>query len=1474
MLTRPRVGLRGQAGKERVYRDGAMPARRKVPVSRALFTGAALVALAPGCSGAPPVPAPVAASPCASDHLDACERSLAAAPTRPLAAAYAAARAARDPGDAWARLYRDLDGPDRGPRPRAVLVAEGGAVSLGETPKPAARPAPAASGLRAITAASLPAPAALDADDLLLALATAAGYTHVIRVRGGAVTQLFPGDPLAPFMGGLRPALRGGAATASLEPDLAAEEALRAAFEAAAGFHYVEAARAAEKLSALLEKRDPYAEPVLRWEYALQLLGSAGLVLDADETAASATPSTPSATPPPAPEPPPLGPDETPYASYLRVMTAKEMRKEWDARGARVLPAIRADRREAFASMFAHGRESCETRRAPPMEGTRDLVFANKLSGALPRDPTAALAAGQLPLREWLERYRTMVDLVDQTRSAWSYLPSLLVQRGEAPGLSAAATPVYRRVTELGLAHLAATKALEEAYPVRYRSFTQLGMALSPGLMADDKLRAALSKLAEASVQDKLAAAKDAEGLLLGLVTGAAAGLSYPPALQGAHFLAMSGAVTARLKGDFLQKTGWGVALLYAIDAVYRVAADQGPNFAFSSAQVARALGAPSVEHPALASLATAAARYAALAADHKLEGTARDKFPPERSAAMQELRAALAGLGAPGEAPGNVLDDVTTLTDGLVATLSTAIAAGTAKKPPPKPGTCARKAAAVPLDPTLRRTLARLGDVRRRILSHPRYKEGDGLWVRRVRLLVTVLSDAMDVAIGSDAQKKPAFVVPPAEAQKVIEAALREIDQKAVTDVVSGGYGLFRELTALGDPEQLLKKSSRDLGRVASGLITLFRGDVFGGKGPAMGVAFLDALAGLRFDAPSSDDPMATLAAYATAFYAKKQPDQGDLCLLAGLVLSSLTGTRPSPAILALAARNDSRVAWLLRFSQEVHRSAPGDVPDPTVYAEGMRRATDDACQAPDAEATLAVTAAIHDYAGGKKKEARAALDRVLENADDRGLGVPRMAYRYEEKTATKVFMINVDLSYGNGILSGGNTFQLGLGVRGAGEPGGSLTSTLAPLDTGKAGEDAARYYVYTAALATVYHLLDGDTEHAVATGRRAVVALETGLKLGTRALRPDKPASWGDDSREVLVLAAQLAAEAGLPFLAGDLWTVVRHGFSDTLDDKGVAALLDRPTLGLLGVKELKPVTERARRSLKVLAEPLPCTDAKVELGGFEEVACADYPLALSLRIADALKKLPRLRRGAEANPHCGPLKSLDAFLAGGDKGAYDPDAFTRAEEELRADGKIYDAAILLTRQKHPSHCNPTLVVAARALGRSPILGPWIRSDLLGAAVNCTAVAGGPEVEADLARIDEDTRRLPDPARNLRMVLSVAELATRTDQWGMLTRLVDKPDFVGRWMSIHPNAAAAALLLDHAVTAIGGQPVALERTRGSYELLCETFKSEERADICGTLAALRAPLAGPMAERQRMAKEAVKKLTASASPPPAKKP
>jgi hypothetical protein len=1439
----------------------AMP-RRLARASRAVLAAAALGSVAAACSGAPPAPARIeAGASCDPAQLDACEKRLAATPTgerpdRALVAAYAAARASANEADPWARLWRDLDAPAPAgaAKPTVAVLAEGA------SPPEAAKAIP---NLRLVTAPDLPAPGAIDADDLLLACGAAAGYEHLIRVRAGQVTQLFPSDPLVAFTAGLRPVVRDDQTLAHLDADVALARAIRVALDAAGAFRYLDAARAAEALDKLVPASDMAREPPVRARYALQALGLAGLVIDAEAATPKAAPA------PPAPEPPPPGANDTPYASYLRVLMAKDSRKEWEIRGAKVLPGIAADRRDDLAALFSRSHD-CDAVRVPPMEGVRDLAFANRIVGALARDPAAPPRAGQLSIHDWLGRYEAMIGHVERTRTVWAHAVPLVYQRGDAAGLNPAGTATYRRVTELVLQHLAAEKALQEAFPVRYRAFAQIGLIMSPGLLADEKLQKALVKLTEASVQDKLAAATEAEGVLEGVFTGAFAGLSYPPALQEAHYLALQSALSAKLHGDLLQKTGWGVAGLYAADAVYRVASDHGPNLRFSSNQIARALAAADVPYPAVAALATASARYAALAATRKLDpGVTRiEKFSPERRAARDGLRSALAGLGAPGEAPGNVLDDVADLTDGLIATLSVAVADAFAKKTP-KPGACPTRVA-VPLDPGTRRALARLGDVRRRILAHPRYREGSGVWVRRVRLLVTVLSDAMDLALSSDAKKRPSFTVSPADAQRAVEGAFQELDRRAVAEAVSGGYALVRDFISAKSPEEFIKRDAPNLRRALAGLIALFKSDPSGARGHELGVALLDALATMSVH-KIDQDLSSALISYASSFYAMKQPDQGDLCLLASLVLSSVLHTTPSREALELAARNQSRISWAMRFSGEVHRSGPA-VPDPSAYADDLRKATDDACQAADADATITVMQAIHDFHGGKRKEARAALDRVLEKADAKGLGVPRMTYKYEEKTPTKIFALTIDLSYGSGILANGNNFQLGLGFRTSGDTEGSMTAQLSPMDSAKSGEDAARYYVHAAALATVYHFLEGDHERAIAAGQRAAGALSRGVKLGSRMLRTDKPATWGADAREILIVAAQQAADAGMPMLAGDLWSVVRQGFSESLDDKEVARMFDTVPLGISGLKDLKPVYERARRSLKVVAAPLPCTDAKVELGGYEEPACEAYPTAVSLRVADVLKKLPRLRRGTEAAPHCGPLKSLDAFLGAADKGQYDPDLFTRAVEELRGDGKLYDAAVLLARQKHPNHCSPTIVTASRALGRSPLLGPGMRADLLASAVNCTATTGGPEVLADVLALDDETRAVPDPMHGLRFTLSMAELASRSDKWETLGKLAERPGFVDRWMSIHPNAAAAALLLDHAAAAINGVAVNLEKTRTSYQLLCETFPPGDRAALCAMIAGLRAPLTGPMAERQRQARESVKRMLALASQPPKK--
>ena len=1451
-----------------------------------LVTALVLGAVVSGsaCSAAPPAAPPKTASHplCDGARLDACERRLVAAEAaelHALAADYAAARADRDAADPWAAMFRELD---RGPHPLAAIVSDRGATidatKLGDA-------------ARSVVVTPLPRPAALAEETLLEALAGAAGYRHVIRVHASpvAVLQLFPRDPLAPFLGGLPAVVRDDAALAHLGDDVALAASVDEALTAAGAFHYVDAARAADRLEALLAPRDALAETSLRARYARQLLGNAGILLDAAEQ----RDDKPTPTPTPIAEAPAPSSRDTPYGDQLRVHLATSARVEWDRRGATILAAIAEDRRADVAALWSTPRACDADRRSPPMEGLRDLVFAHRLAGALIRDDASlkrGAAGGFLPLPAWLARYQTLVRLVEEAHVGWSYAPSILLQRGDAFGLDPSGSDAYRRVTALGKAHLDATRALEQSAPTRYRALSQVAFAASPGVLFDDRLREPLIALTAATVKDRLAAANDPSAVFAGVLTSAFAGVSYPPAVQEAHFAALQGAFTAKLQGDLHHATGWSTAGLYALDAAYRIAADQKPKLDVASAEIARALADPALPYPALGALAVAAAQYAALAATHKLDPDPDPdpdlhplaRFPPERRAARDALRAALAGLGASGEAPNNVLDDVTDLADGLVATLSSAIGEKPTEATTTKPGKtkrgsrseaaapsaaiCANKAA-VMLTPATRRALARLGDVRLRIVGHPRFKQGDGLWVRRARLLVTVLSDAMDVALKDD--KRLAFTISPEAAEKSAEGALREWDDRPAADVVAGAYALAREVATADTKERFLTRSGRPVQRVLTGLATLFRGDPGGATGA--GVALLDAFSRLGVGPDSGKGLDAMLVSYASAFYAGGRADQGDLALLGAMTVAALTQAPPSPEAIALAAQHRSRITWALRFLGELAATSRNAAPDPAVYEGEMRAATDDACQLPAAEGTLAVARAVHDFAAGRRSEARAALDALLDHAESEGLRVPRMAYRYEEKTATKVFALTLEVSYGAGMLQGSNTFQLGLGIRSRGEPEGALTASLAPEDSAKSDEEAARYYVHAAALAAVYHLLEGDEARATTAARRAVAALTAGARLGPRAIRADRPAALGVDARATLAVAAQLAAEAGMPFLAGDLWTVVRQGLPEGADDAAITSVLDPVPFGLTGSAELEPVIARTRKSLRAVADPLACTRAKVDLGTYEEPACDAYPLALSLRIADVLKKLPRLRRG-ETGARCAPLRSLDTFLGGANRGAYDPDAFTRAVEDLRAGGRLYDAATLLTRQRREGHCGPLILASTRALGRAPTLGPLVRADLLSVAVNCTAALGGAEVASDLLALDAATRALADPGRSLEVLLSVADLAARTDQWTLLDQLVSQPDFLDRWTSVHPTAAAAALLFAHASAVVAGRAVDLDKTRAAYDLACTIYPPGDRAEVCADLAALRAAPAGSAADRRRAAQDAVQRrvvaFTRPASP------
>lgn len=1412
--------------------------------ARTLLCAAAILATAACGPGLEPK-APGGDAACQGPKMWGCERELAKATaggavTKELVTRYVAGRAAEDAADPWVKVWRAL--ADRGSTRAAIVDSRG--------PAGGASAAGAKAGARVVAPVTLPEPQGIPAAELLLAMGTAAGYDHVVWLGagGGRAYEVYPRDPLGPHMLGLRPVVRDDAAASHLEANLALAEGVRRVIEAAGAFRYADAASEADRLREQTSGRDPFEEPVLRARAARSMLAWAGLTFEAPLSLFSEGPASPAPVVPAMPAP---SESDTPYGDLLRVRVAEESAVEWKRRGPRVLAALAEDLRAPVEALFA-GSSACGAPVAPPdFSRPEMLALAGLLPGSLAGAREEAILGASppgLPLAEWYPRYERLVEHVDRAHFTWLHAGSLLLQRGELPGIRPTSTAAYRRVTELGRRHIEALRELSAKDPERYQETAELALAVSPGLLGDPPLRAGLVELTSASSKARLGAAKEPGAIAGTLLAGGLLGLTYPPAIQEAHYLALQSAFAARIKGDLMQKTGWGTALLFAADAIVRVAADLSPNLAFSSEQIARALSDPGIAQPSLAAVASAAARYAALAKDRPLAANvSAAQSTPERGAAREALRKAIAGLGAPGEAPPALAGDITTLADGLIAVLTIALH----EKAPP-PGACATGAKTA-AEIGVEHALTDLRRVREKILRSPSLKSGDGLWARRARLLVTALSDAMDLLAPPRKGRPRALSIPAAGVEAAIEAGLREWDEPGARAAVVGVYSLVRFFLA-GDPEDRYAEGGPYLVRALGGLGRFLRG--FGEDGLP---TILDAFAQVSAKKTAASDIGSALLAYAGSAYEKGHADQGDVFLMANLLISSVRRTPPPPEAIALAAANRSRVDWALSLFAEVAAAETTGRPNVAAFAESVRRSAASLCAPGRAGDVVDVLGAVAQFSEGRRREARAALDKVLARADAEGLVVQRVDYRYAERQSRKILTLSFGLTYGLGFVEGANTFQLGLGFSSLARRQSSLDVRAA--SAGETAIETARWYVRVAALAAAYHFLDGDAASGAMDARRAVSAIVAGVRLGGRTVATDR-ARWAEDARALLAIDAQLAADAGLPFLSGDLWTVVRDSLPPAADDGAIDAVLAQRPLGLVGVKEADAPVERARRSLTAAAAPLACTTAKVDAARFEQVDCAAYPLALGLRVADVLPRLPRLRSArAASSASCAPLASLDTFLEAASRGTYDPDAFTRSVDELRTGGREDEAAALLARQRRDGHCSPALLRAARALGRSASLLPSARADMLSVAANCAGIDAGAELESDLAALDAETRKLANPLRHLQVILFAADLALRADRGSILLDRVRGPDFVERYFPVSASAVAAALVVHHAAFALSGEPLDPAPTEGAVSLVCDAFPSEDRRTECDQIRALRDPKTAPAA-RKDLAKEALRRL------------
>lgn len=1371
--------------------------------------------VSPAC-GAPRPSATDPVAGCTEDRLDACEAALIEASDEEvprLIAAYAAAR--REPAyeALWTALGRAPD--------EALIIGDvaGAPESLARAPLP-------------------PPPLHVPVDALVLALGRAAGRRHLFVADGEGVRQLFPDDALASSTLGLRPVVAADASR--LAEDVALAATLGDVLAKAADFDYVAAARGAEELTAQLEARGRGDEAALRARYALSLLGSAGIALVAEESAEDD-------------EPPATSPSEglaamtTPYASLLALLLSPDDRAAaFERHAPAILPALTPARRAALEQMWGHG-EACAEPFVPPMAGLDDLLFAAPFVRSLDRQaaPGQTPARGKLPLDAWLAGYDRLVELVASHGLAWNHAAVLVEERGTVRGLSPEGTASYTKVTTLVTAHMDALGKLAAAEPARFQTLGAVNLAYLPGVLGDRALNEAVTRLAQRSVALKISAADETDPLWEAVITAFAIGMGYPPALQGPHFTALRQGLANKLAGGLLRKGGWSVAALAAGNAGLGALLGDGDALAAAAPQITSALVADAGSYPGVARLVTSAIRYAELAGTGALDADVSNTnmFPAARTRAREALGEAVRGLaeGGPTSPPETAYAQlVTAMADELIVA---GLADGV--------GSEEEKVACEGDDsvgPALRDAFDRLQRKRRALLDHAAHGSKDpGPWLRRARLLTLVLSDALDILDQKEGRLD--FRVPTDEARRTVRHALEGWAEAAGIDVAASLYLVGRGAVGQGNASAAMID---DALRALRGLATIF--DSTGGS-----LFATLAELGANTDRVGGGDLPALLTAAARAAYATDAMDQGDLLLMLTLGVALMSSAPVDDAAVELATTRDRPVRLPLLLYGRVARD--GRDPEPIVAA--MRQATATGCSPPDPRAMIAARRAIHAFKRGERQAALESLERILADAEREGLTVVRQVFRYQQLQGEKIFKVEQSISFGEHLLSGSGSFEVGLGLQTRPRHGSELVVELAPTGTREAQAEAARYYAHLAGLAAVYAFAAGEQDVAVRHATRAVGAWVNGVKLGAdRVPVGADTASWARDATATLAVAAQQAADAGEPMLAGDLWTLAQAALGRGAEDATVDATLDPLPAHLRGIPEVESLTKRARAQLETVAAKLDCTTRKGDVADFQRVSCERYPTALALRITDALPFLPRLQgRAAIGRPGCTTWVALDDFLAAYDAGRYEPDRLNQAVEVAMGARRHHVAATLLTRQRLPQHCNPELVRHARVLSAREELGVHLRSDLLSVATNCSAPS---DLADDLAALDALTRRHADPTRGFEVLLFAARLAAGQGIWRPLFSMTRQEGFIDRWQALSPELATAALLLHHAAAIALDEPLDADGTLPYYRLICTTYPSAQRGPICNAVALLRG--GGPNADKKRMAEEAVSQFVQDA--------
>ena len=1257
---------------------------------------------------------------------------------------------------------------------------------------------------------------------MLLTLARLAGRSQLFFADGKQLTQLFPQDVLAMHCLELEPTLALEREQIAGAIELAA--AVRKASAAAGKSDYVSAARLVDALGSKITATGPSSEPGLRARVAQVVFGRAGIRLsDLDDEKQDK------------PQPPPWPRVSSAYADYLivRLAPTKQQHAQYQQRRDRII-ATASPERVALLDVMYGPPDACPVPVVPSMGQPSDLLFAGQLALALDdkATPGGAPRGGKLLLEPWLARYDKAVLMTEQHQAGWAFVGALLQQRGTLHGLSAEGTTTYKRVSQMAHRHIAALRKLAEAEPARFAALSVVSLIYKPGVFQDPGLRAAVSELVASSVEQKIRAAGEVSEVYEAALAAFALGISSPSYVQGAQLGALRKALQRKLEGAFAAHKGWGVAGLHAASGVVDKLLGKGDGLKRAVSRVATSLGG-NVPYPSLAKLVTSIARYGQLIGSDKLDATVANPkmFSPQRAAARIALRAAIAGFDDAGPqslADKELLGHVTDLADGLIAAVAALLTRDDGDKP-----SC-DSAPAITTEGPLRDVFDRLQKKRRLMLKQRAFSRGAGVWLSRARLLAVVLSDVLDVADKSSSLR---FAVVDKDAQRIANEALRAWASRDSAQLATSLYLIVRatageqktDLTAIRD------NSIRALGALAK----LF-GDSRGGARASFFAAL--AKADVTKTLPTSTDGLAPMIAdYAKRAYSQGAVDQGDLLMMMALGATIAKSKNVSSALLELAREQKRPVLLpLMLYSKNVRESG-----DPSDFESVVRDATSSGCQPPDPKDVLTVRRAIFDFRSGRRSQARKKLEELLSRAERQGLVVPRQVYRYVEKAGDKLFNAEQSMSLGGNLLNSSGTFQVGLGMQRGGDAEdqkhGRFTATFADTKTLKAQKESARYYAHVAILAAVFHGLDKARPQALLAARRALVAWNAGVRLGpTAVLSGEDTAKWAQDAGATIAIAAQQAAEADEAFLSGALWSMARKALGDQASDESVGKLLDPLPATLRGIADLSALAKRAASSLETLAAPLACTNKPGRGDQLARVDCKQYPVALGLRIAEGLSKLPRLKPGAEAKlPNCRAWRELDGFLGAADQRRYEPTKFVAAVGALRSSGRLGDAAVLLADQRHARHCTPSLIAHARALAQRTELGAHLRGDVLSVAVTCSDPK---KVLADIKLLDQLTAKHPLPVRNFELLVFAARVAKQAGNFAPLLAMTSRPDYLPRWQRLGPDMATIALLLHHAAATLATKAVDKTATLSFYRLLCTTFPAKKRGALCNTIGLLRA--------------------------------